>query len=88
MAYDYGRRLYGLLRAHGLTEVQVEGHVPLRYPGAIAEVARLTVEQLREDIVKGEYATEAEIEAYVALLHDPAFVAVGMTLFAVWGRRA
>lgn len=88
MAYDFGRRLYGLLRAQGLTEVQVEGRVPLRYAGATAEVARLTVEQLREDIVSAGYATEAEIEAYVALLHDPAFIAVGLTLFAVWGRRA
>jgi len=88
MAYDLGRRLYGLLRAEGLTEVQVEGRVALRYAGATAEVARLMVEQLREDIVNAEYVTEAEIEAYVALLHDPAFVAVGMTLFAVWGRRA
>jgi hypothetical protein len=88
MAYDFGRRLYGLFRAQGLTEVQAEGRVLLRCAGASAEVARLTVEQLREDIVSAGHATEAEIEAYVALLHDPAFVAVAMTLFAVWGRRA
>jgi SAM-dependent methyltransferase len=88
LADDFGRRLYGLLRAQGLTEVQVEGRVALRRAGETAEVARLTVEQLREDIVNAKYATEAEIEAYVALLHDPAFVAVAMTLFAVWGRRA
>jgi hypothetical protein len=43
--------LYGLFHAQGLTEVQVEGRVILRYTGAGAEVARLTVEQLQEDII-------------------------------------
>lgn len=85
--YDFGRRLYGLFHAQGLTEVQAEGRVMLR-AGATAEVARLTVEQLREEIVSAGCATEGEIEAYFALLRDPAFVAVAPTLFAVWGRRA
>lgn len=88
LVYDFGRRLYGLFHAQGLTEVQVEGRVVLRYAGARAEVARLTVEQLREDIISAGYATEGEVKAYFALLSDPVFFAVGPTLFAVWGRRA
>ncbi len=86
--YDYGRRLYGLFHVRGLTALQAEGRAALRYTGARAEVARLTAEQLRGDIISGGYATEEEIEAYFALLNDPSFFAVGATLFAVWGRRA
>ncbi len=85
--YDLGRRLYGLLREHGLTDVQAEGRVLLRRAGAYAEVARLTVEQLREDIVESGLATKGEIEAYLALLDDPEFVALSGTLMAVSGRR-
>ncbi len=85
--YDLGRRLYGLLREHGLTDVQAEGRVLLQRAGADAEVARLTVEQLRGDIVKSELATKDEIEAYLALLDDPEFVALSGTLMAVRGRR-
>src|SRR5262249_5179119 len=69
--------------AQGLTEVQVEGRVALGSAAATAEVARLMVEQLRHEIVNAQYVTEAEIDAYVALLRHPAFFAVGMTLFAV-----
>lgn len=85
--YDFGRRLYGLFHARGLTALQGEGHVALRYAGARAEVARLTVDQVRGDIVSAGYATAGEIEAYFALLKDPSFFAVGPTLFTVWGRR-
>ena len=87
VAYDFGRQLYGLLRAQGLSDVQAEGRVLLRCAGESAEVARLTAEQLRGEIVGAGDATEGEIEAYFALLKDPAFVAIAMMLFAAWGRR-
>lgn len=86
--YDYGRRLTGLFRTQGLIEVQAEGRVVLRQAGPRAQVARLTVEQLREDILKAGMATETEIETYCALVEAPAFTAVGPTLFAAWGRRS
>jgi hypothetical protein len=86
--YDYDRRLYGLFQVRGLTALGAEGRVALRYMGARAEVAWLTAEQLKGDIISGGYAIEEEIQAYFVLLNDPAFFAVGATLFAVWGRRA
>lgn len=85
--YDYGRRLAGLFRTQGLVEVQAEGRVVLREAGPGAQIARLTVEQLREDILKAGMATEAEIDSYCALVETPAYTAVGPTLFAAWGRR-
>ncbi len=85
---DLGRRLYGLLlRQHELTDVQAEGRVLLRRGGADAEAARLTVEQLRGGIVESGFATEDEVEAYLALLNSPEFVALSWTLMAVRGRR-
>ena len=86
--YDYGRRLSGIFCSHGLMDVQSEGRVFLRQAGMRTQVVRLTVEQLREDILGAGLATEADIEAYFALLDNPTFTAVGPTLFAAWGRRA
>ena len=85
--YDYGRRLVSRFNALGLLEVEVEGRVVLRQAGPGAQVARLTVEQLRDDIVRSGLATPSEIETYLALLANPAFVAVPATLFAARGRR-
>ncbi len=86
--YDYGRRLYGQARALGLTGVQAEGRVSLRCAGTtLLQVARLTAEQLRDEIVASGFATKADIDAYFAILDDPEFVAVGGLLMTVWGRR-
>lgn len=49
---------------------------------------RLSVEQLRNDIVNAHLATEAEIEAYCALLDSPSFVARGFIVMTAWGRRS
>jgi hypothetical protein len=59
----------------------------LRHTGGGAELERLTIEQLRDDITAAGWATEAEIEACLALVDSPAFVAMAHTLMAAWGRR-
>ncbi|HKV43972.1 MAG TPA: methyltransferase domain-containing protein [bacterium] len=83
-----GPHLYGFLCALGLTDVHVEGRVPLLHSGTAAtHWKRLSVEQLRKDIVHAQLATEAEIEAYFALLDSPTFVAWGFTVMTAWGRR-
>jgi SAM-dependent methyltransferase len=83
-----GRHLYGFLCALGLTEVGAEGRVPLLLAGTVEnQWKRLSVEQLRKDIVNGHLATEAEIEAYIALLDSPNFVAQGFIVMTAWGRR-
>ncbi len=83
-----GRHLYGFLCALGLTEVHAEGRVPLLLAGTAAtHWKRLSVEQLRKDITNAHVATEAEIEAYFALLDAPNFVAQGFIVMTAWGRR-
>lgn len=83
-----GRELYGYLHALGLVDVGAEGRVPLLCGGtAPTRWKRLSVEQLRKDIVYAHLATEAEIDAYLALLDSPDFVAQGCTVMTAWGRR-
>lgn len=83
-----GRQLYPFLCALGLTDVRAEGRVPLIYAGtAPARWKRLSVEQLREDIVTAQLATAEEVEAYAVLLDSPAFAAQGFTVMTAWGRR-
>jgi SAM-dependent methyltransferase len=84
-----GRHLYGFLCALGLTEVHAEGRVSLLYAGSEAtHWKKLSVEQLRKDIVNTQLATETEIDAYLALLDAPNFVAQGFIVMTAWGRRS
>ncbi len=83
-----GRHLYGYLRALGLTDVHAEGRVTLLHAGTVeTQWKRLSVEQLRNDIVNAHLATDAEIEAYFALLDAPNFASQGFIVMTAWGRR-
>lgn len=86
-SYDYGRGLLGALRALGLVDAAAEGRVLPRTAGVSADVARLTVKQLRDEMIASQLATEREVERYLVLLADPTFVALPLTLIAAWGRR-
>jgi len=46
---------------------------------------RLSVDRLRKDIINAHLATEAEIDAYFALLDSPNFVAQGFLVMTAWG---
>ena len=83
-----GRQLFGCFREIGLSDVGAEGRVPFLYAGtAAAAWKRLSVEQVRKAIVDARLATDAEIEAYLALVASPDFVAQGFTVMTAWGRR-
>ena len=83
-----GRELYGLLRAAGLAEVRAEGRVPLLYAGTLAaEWKRLSVEQLRGEIVQAGLVSASEIEAYLSLFRLPDFAAQGFLVMTACGRR-
>lgn len=82
-----GRHLFGMLRALGLADVQADARVSLLYAGTEPVLwKRLSVEQLRGDIVDAGLATAAEIEAYFALLDAPNFVSQGFIVTTAWGR--
>lgn len=84
---DYGRQLPTLFRTEGLVDIDAEGQVPVFIPGPRARFARLTIEQLRDDIIASGAADADDIAAYVGLLDHPDFAMLGPTLFAVQGRR-
>lgn len=84
----YGRRIYGQLHAHGMVEVAGEGRVPIAHGGSpMAEFFHLSTQQVREQLVTSGDVTDQEIKACGALLDDPAFTFMGLTMMAAWGRK-
>jgi ubiquinone/menaquinone biosynthesis C-methylase UbiE len=85
---DWPRRLYGHLKAAGLTEVGMEGHLAVREggsPGASLEAANIA--QVRKEAVAKGLITDAEIDAVLAWLDAPDFAVFSPVMFTAWGRR-
>jgi ubiquinone/menaquinone biosynthesis C-methylase UbiE len=85
---DWPRRLYGHLKAAGLTEVGMEGHLAVREggsPGASLDAANYA--QVRREAVAKGLITEAEIDAVLARLDAPDFAVFSSVMFTAWGRR-
>jgi ubiquinone/menaquinone biosynthesis C-methylase UbiE len=86
---DWPRRLYGHLKAAGLTEVGMEGHLAVREgssPGASLDAANYS--QVRKEAVAKGLITDAEIDAVLARLEAPDFAVFSPVMFTAWGRRA
>lgn len=84
----FGRRLFGLLRAHGLVSVAAEGRIFMwdsESPGA--SLRRWTYEQLRDAMIDAGYITEEEFDHDIARLDDPSFMMPSPLLWTTWGRR-
>jgi SAM-dependent methyltransferase len=87
--FQYGRRLYGDLCKAGLVDVETEGQVWTMRPGMpVTRFYRVTWTQLTERIVGTGLLTAYEMEQYLALHDDPAFVSLSNILMGAWGRRA
>jgi hypothetical protein len=85
---DWARRLYGHLKAAGLTEVGMEGHLAVRdggSPGASLDAANFA--QVRKEAVAKGLITDAQIDAVLARLDAPDFVVFSPVMFTAWGRR-
>lgn len=95
----FGRTLPGLLREAGLREVRAEGYFPVT-SAACRTLEAATVRQLREQLIAGGLATDAEIERHLDRLvsatpgEDAAAGAAEeldvttAPLITAWGRRA
>jgi SAM-dependent methyltransferase len=84
----FGRRLFGLLRANGLTNVGAEGRTfmwPSGSPGPC--LMRSNYEQLRGAMIDAGYITAGEFAQDIAQLDDPGFLMPSRLLWAAWGRR-
>jgi SAM-dependent methyltransferase len=86
--FQYGRRLYGDLSAAGLVDIETAGDAwTMRPEMSATRFYRLTWVQLTERIVGTGLLTAAELEQYLAIYDDAAFVSLSNILMGVWGRR-
>ncbi|GAC1656893.1 MAG: methyltransferase domain-containing protein [Candidatus Dormibacteraceae bacterium] len=85
--YRFGRRLHPLLGQLGLIDTGAVGRLILRHGTTGGSVARLTADQLHDEIVAGGLADDTELEAYKTLVSSPDFTALPGTLIAAWGRK-
>ena len=89
-AFDplYGRRVAGDLAGAGLDEVDAEGRVTMWRGGADGgRIWRLTVEQLRDEMVETGIVTGEDLDVALELFEDPDATVVSQITMAAWGRR-
>ncbi len=85
---EWPRGLYRRLKAAGLTDVGMEGHVAVREggsPGAALLAANFA--QVRNQAVAKGHVTDAEVNAVLAHLNEPDFALFSPVMFTAWGRR-
>jgi SAM-dependent methyltransferase len=85
---NFGRHLFGRLRALGLEHVGAEGRTfmwPAGSPGPA--MMRANYSQLRSHMIAARYITESEFDRDIAALDDPDFVMPSPILWATWGRK-
>ena len=81
----FGRTLPRLFREAGLVDIVADGRLTLAHPGG-AELEYANIDQVRAGLVAQNYATEDEIDAYLAALAE--LIPTGPPLISVYGRRA
>ena len=85
---EWARGLYGRLKAAGLTEVGMEGHVAVCDGGSLgASLDAANFAQVRTEAVAKGLITDAEIDAVLARLDAPDFAVFSPVMFTAWGRR-
>jgi hypothetical protein len=79
---DWPRRLYGHLKAAGLMEVGMEGHLAVCEGGGIgASLDAADFAQVRKEAVARGLITDAEIDAVLARLDAPDFAVFSPVMF-------
>ena len=85
---EWPRRLHERLKAAGLTEVGMEGHLAVRPGGSLgATLVAVNFAQVRKEAVAKGLVTDAEVDAVLACLGDPDFAVFSPVMFTAWGRR-
>jgi SAM-dependent methyltransferase len=86
---NFGRRLSGRLRSHGLMDVAAEGHLFMWHSGSPGvSLLRANYDQLRSAMIEASYISEAEFDQDIARLDDPSFMMPSPILWTAWGRRS
>jgi SAM-dependent methyltransferase len=82
----YGRTLPRLLRAAGLTDVRADASFPLCLP-ACARLEAATITLIRDQLVRHEIATDAEIDRHLVNVATGTLDLTQPPMIAAWGRR-
>lgn len=82
----FGRTLPRLLRTAGLVEVEADGFFPVS-SAACTALEAATVRQIRDQLVAGGIATDAEIEEHLANVATGALDLATAPLISAWGRK-
>jgi ubiquinone/menaquinone biosynthesis C-methylase UbiE len=77
---------YHHLKAAGLRDVGMEGHVAVR-EGAGARVDLANIAQIRKEAVARGLVSEADIDAALSALATPDFAVFSPVMFTAWGQR-
>jgi SAM-dependent methyltransferase len=89
-AFDphYGRRVAGDLEDAGLVDTGCEGRASMWLGGGPGgRIWRLTLEQLRDEIVDAGLMEAADLDAAIALCDDRRLATMSPVMMAAWGRR-
>jgi len=85
---EWARGLYGKLKAAGLTEVGMEGHVAVCEGGGLgASLDAANFAQVRQEAVAKGLITDDEVNAVLGRLEAPGFAVLSPVMFTAWGRR-
>ena len=85
---NYGRRLFGDLRAAELEDVGAEGRVYMMrgdHPSSV--LPRYTLERVRAPMVAAGLVSGEELDAALTLFADPTMAVMSHVMMAAWGRR-
>jgi SAM-dependent methyltransferase len=82
----YGRKLPRLLREAGLRSVEADAHFPVAR-AACAPLERATIAIVRDQIVAGGIATDAEIDGHLRNVAAGRLDLAQPAMIAAWGRR-
>jgi ubiquinone/menaquinone biosynthesis C-methylase UbiE len=87
-APNFGRHLFGALKATGLTNLGAEGRVYIMrgdHPSSV--LPRFTFERVREPVIAAGWVTAADYDDACTILHDPETAVMSHIMMAAWGRR-
>jgi ubiquinone/menaquinone biosynthesis C-methylase UbiE len=88
--YDiaYPRGLFGRLKAAGLAEVGMEGHLAVREGGSLgARFEALNFTQVRAEAVAKGLITDPEVDAVLSRTAAADFAVFSQVMLTAWGRR-
>jgi SAM-dependent methyltransferase len=81
-----GRGLYRALSSAGVAQVNTEGRLSIWRGGQSGTgLLRLTLVQLRDQLIAQGWVTAAEVDAMIDLCNDPRLVFMSQATIAAWG---